>query len=192
MPTQKPKKPSSLKKSKANKNIPVALPPEVAEELDVIAKTENTTRSALIRQAVRDFNFNYRNDQLDQRQLKLEKQMKEMERSMRGLQVKQIRISGQILWFLTTIWTHGVPGLPIKTVPQETFNSMWENSRMFGNELLRTKNPLTEEEMAETISELVKTSPTEKELAQAIRKILRGDSTGGKLTEPAGNQDQDA
>lgn len=189
MPAQKSKKPSSLKKSKANKNIPVVLPPEVAEELDVIAKTENTTRSELIRQAVRDFNFNYRNNQLDQRQLKLEKQLKELEKSMRGLQTKEIRISGQILWFLTTIWTHGVPGLPIQRVSQETFNTMWIDSRQFGNELLRTKNPLTEEQMAETINELLKTSPTEKELAQAIGKLLRGEVAGGQMTD-AGNQDQ--
>ncbi len=147
MTTKKPKKLPSASQTKAerNKHIPVVLPQSVVDDIDVIVKAEGTTRSELIRQAVKDFNFNYANNQLDQRQLKLEKQMKDLERGMRGLLTKSIRINGQVLWYLTTIWTHGVPGLPINTVPQELFDDMWKDSRQFASELLRTRElPLDE------------------------------------------------
>ncbi len=78
MPTKKPAKTDSKPKVK-NKIIPTRLPSDLLEEIDVIAKTEKMTRAEVLRRSAEAFVFNYKNDQLDQRQLKLEKRMQTME-----------------------------------------------------------------------------------------------------------------
>jgi hypothetical protein len=121
------------------------------DEIEAIAQAEGLTKAEVLRKAVDVFLFHYKTDQLDQRQLAIEKRMKEMDRSLRTLLAKSIRVDGQILWFLTAIWTHG---LPARKVTPQFFQSMWDSSRQFASQLLKTRNeqmieeqPLTEERL---------------------------------------------
>jgi hypothetical protein len=78
-------------------------------ELDEIARAENITRAELLRKAPEAFVSNYKNDQLDERQLKVDKRLHTMEKQIRALLVKAIRINGQNLYFATLPYTMGTP-----------------------------------------------------------------------------------
>ncbi len=121
---------------KKYKNIPAALSPSQLEEIDAIAKVENMTRSEIIRRAVEAFAFNYRTDNLDQRQLQLEKRMKVMEGAMRTLLVKAIRLNGQVLYLTMLPWTHGFPK---QRINDEGIKMLYEKSAMFAAQFLRSK-----------------------------------------------------
>jgi len=116
--------------------IPTILSKAQVEDLDAIAKAEKMTRSELIRRAIDAFVFNYKTDQLDQRQLQLEKRMKAMESAMRTLLVKAIRLNGQVLYFVTLPWTMGFPK---QRINDEGFKMLYEKSAMFAAQFLKSK-----------------------------------------------------
>jgi len=118
------------------KNIPTALLPSQVEDVDAIARAENLTRSEVIRRAVEAFAFNYKNDQLDQRQLQLEKRMKSMESAMRSLLVKSIRLNGQVLYFACLPWTQGFPK---QRLNDKGFQMLYEKSGAFAAQFLKSK-----------------------------------------------------
>lgn len=118
------------------KNIPTALSPSQIEDVDVIAKAENMTRSEVIRRAVEAFAFNYKTDQLDQRQVQLEKRMKAMETAMRSLLVKSIRLNGQVLYFTCLPWTQGFPKQKLN---DKGFKMLYDQSGAFAAQFLKSK-----------------------------------------------------
>lgn len=118
------------------KNIPTALLPSAVEDIDAIAKAEKLTRSEVIRKAVEAFAFNYKTDNLDQRQLQLEKRMKAMETAMRALLVKSIRLNGQVLYFACLPWTQGFPK---QRLSDKGFQVIYEKSGAFAAQFLKSK-----------------------------------------------------
>lgn len=148
MPAVPKKQPSSKEKAKPKKTkiIPTRLQQSLVEEIDAIAKAEQITRADVIRRSVEAFAFNYKSDQLDQRQLQLEKRMKTMESAMRTLLVKAIRLNGQVLYFTCLPWNQGFPKQRLK---QEAFQMLYEKSASFAAQFLKSKaTGLTPEELA--------------------------------------------
>lgn len=133
-----PKKPATNAQPKAKKyhNIPAALSSSTVEDIDAIAKAENMSRSEVIRKAVEAFAFNYKTDQLDQRQIQLEKRMKVMESAMRTLLVKSIRLNGQVLYFACLPWTQGFPK---QRLNDKGFQILYEKSGDFAAQFLKSK-----------------------------------------------------
>jgi len=116
--------------------IPSALLPSQIEDLDAIARAEKMTRSELVRRAIETFAFNYKTDQLDQRQLQLEKRMKDMESEMRTLLVKAIQLNGQVLYFACLPWTQI---LPEPEINDQGFKVLYEKSSAFAAQFLNQK-----------------------------------------------------
>ncbi len=133
-----PKKPAEKAKNPRirNKIIPTRLPENLVQELDEIAKNEKLTRADLLRRAAEAFVFNYKNDQLDQRQLKLEKRMQTMESALRSLMVKSIRLNGQIFYFSTLPWTQGFPK---QRLNKKGFDMLYEKSAAWAAQYLKSK-----------------------------------------------------
>ena len=140
MPAKKSKlQPKVIKpkeKTSRYKNIPTALAQSHIDDLDAIAKAEEMTRSEVIRRAIEHFVANYNADKLDERQTRLEKQMKAMETSMRALLVKSIRLNGQVLYFATLPYTLGIPA---KRIGEEGFQMFYEKSANFATQFLKSK-----------------------------------------------------
>lgn len=140
MPATSKKQSASNVKAKSSKNktkiIPTRLPQHLVEEVDAIAKAEQMTRAEVIRRSIEAFTFNYKTDQLDQRQLQLEKRMKAMETAMRSLLVKSIRLNGQVLYFSTLPWTQG---LPKSKLSSKGFQVIYEKSAAFATQFLKSK-----------------------------------------------------
>ena len=132
------KKTSSTKEKAKPKytNIPTALLQSHIDDLDAIAKAEEMTRSEVVRRAIESFAVNYKTDQLDQRQIQLEKQMKAMEKAVRALLVKSIRLNGQVLYFATLPWTQGVPKSRLN---EKAFQDLYEKSAAFSAQFLKSK-----------------------------------------------------
>jgi hypothetical protein len=136
-----PKKPPS-KDTKAKpkppkyKNIPTGLAQSHIDDLDAIAKTENLTRSEVVRRAVEEFVANYNADKLDARQSQLEKRMKTMETALRALLVKSIRLNGQVLYFTVLPYTHGIPK---QRLSAKGFQTLYEKSAYFAGQFLQSK-----------------------------------------------------
>ena len=138
MPAPSKKEPSAKDKEKSRKLkvIPTRLPQHLVEEVAAIAKAEQMSRAAVIRRSVEAFAFNYKTDQLDQRQLQLEKRMKTMESAMRTLLVKSIRLNGQVLYFTCLPWTKGFPK---QRINDEGFKMLYEQSGAFAAQFLKSK-----------------------------------------------------
>ncbi len=123
-------------KERRYKNIPTGLAQSHIDDIDAIAKAENMTRSEIVRRAIEAFAFNYKTDQLDQRQLQLEKQMKAMESGLRALLVKSIRLNGQVLYFTSLAWSVG----PSKgRLNDKAFQKLYEKSANFAASFLKSK-----------------------------------------------------
>jgi hypothetical protein len=147
MPAGAKKQPSTNEKAKPRKTkiIPTRLPQSLVEEIDAIAKAEQVTRADVIRRSVEAFAFNYKSDQLDQRQLQLEKRMKTMESALRTLLVKSIRLNGQVLYFTCLPWTQGFPK---QRINDAGFKMLYEKSGAFAAQFLKSKaTGLTPEEL---------------------------------------------
>lgn len=135
MPAKKPAKNEQKPKIK-NKIIPTRLPESLLQEIDEIAKAENMTRAEVLRRSAEAFVFNYKNDQLDQRQLKLEKRMQTMETALRALLVKSIRLNGQVFYFSTLPWTQGFPK---QRLNKKGFDILYEKSAAWAAQYLKSK-----------------------------------------------------
>jgi hypothetical protein len=96
-------------------------------ELDEIARAESITRAELLRKAAEAFVSNYKNDQLEERQL---------EKQIRALLVKAIRINGQNLYFATLPYTVGTPKYRLN---QKGFQMLYNKSAAFAAHLLKSK-----------------------------------------------------
>jgi hypothetical protein len=116
--------------------IPTALSQAQLDDIDTIAKAEGLSRSEVIRRAVEAFASNYKTDQLDQRQIQLEKRMKTMETALRALLVKSIRLNGQVLYFAVLPYTHG---LPKQKLSAKGFQLLYEKSAHFASQFLESK-----------------------------------------------------
>lgn len=126
---------SKYKKSKY-KNIPTALAQSHIDDLDEIAKAEEMTRSEVVRRAIEHFIASYKADKLDERQSILLKQMKAMEKDIRGLLVKAIRVSGQCLYFETLPYTMGTPK---QKLTDKGFQTLFDKSANFGYQIAKSK-----------------------------------------------------
>jgi Arc/MetJ-type ribon-helix-helix transcriptional regulator len=118
------------------KNIPAALSQAHIDDIDAIAKAENMSRSEVIRRAVEAFAHNYQTDQLDQRQLKLEKKMQTMEDHLASLLAKNAILSAQALYFSCLPYSKGTP--KAKLTP-EAFQALVNESGFFAKEQLQPK-----------------------------------------------------
>ena len=118
------------------KCIPAGLTPSQLEDIDAIAQAEKMTRSEVIRKAIEAFTVNYKTDRLDQRQIQLEKKMQAMEKGMRALLVKSIRLNGQVLYFATLPWTQGMPK---QRLNDAGFQMLYDKSADFAAQFLKSK-----------------------------------------------------
>jgi len=135
------------------KPVPSRLSQANVDDIDAIAKAENMTRSEVIRRAIEAFIFNYKTDQLDQRQVQLEKRMKTMESAMRTLLVKAIRLNGQVLYFTCLPWTQGFPK---QRINDKGFKMLYEKSGAFAAQFLKSKTTGMSPEELEPNTELNK------------------------------------
>lgn len=117
------------------KNIPTALLPSHIEDIDTIAKAENMTRSEVVRRAIEAFAFNYKTDQLDQRQLQIEKTLKKEMKDIRAMLAKATRLSGQALYFATLPYCQGIPK---QRLAAPAFNSMYDKSAAWAGQFLQS------------------------------------------------------
>ncbi|MGH9551901.1 MAG: hypothetical protein ACRD3W_21125 [Terriglobales bacterium] len=136
MPSGKQPQKKPVKKTVRIRIITTRLPQQLVDEIDIIAKAEKSTRSNILHKAIEAFAFNYNTDQLDQRQLQLEKRMKIMENGLRALMVKSVRASGQALYFATLPYVMGPPKGALKST---AFQQLYDTSAKFALQFLQTK-----------------------------------------------------
>jgi hypothetical protein len=144
-PKKTPENPASKLKYKT---VPAALRQVHLDDLDEIGKAEDMSRSELIRRAVEAFIFNYKTDNLDQKQIRLEKRMDEMNAGLRNLVAKAIKVNAQVLYFQTLPY---LQGMPKQRLTPKAFQTIFDKSAQFGTQVLATKTGKLPDMLSEQI-----------------------------------------
>ena len=107
-----------------------------AQKCAEIAKATGKTKAEILREAFQRYANDYDRERLDERETKIDRRLDRMERyleTMRLLLVKDIRISGQTLYFAALPFQKGPPQ---KALSQEGFKNEYEKSRALAAQFL--------------------------------------------------------
>jgi hypothetical protein len=114
--------------------VPAALTKQQVQGLDEIAKQLKKSKSELIREAVNHYILAFKGEQLEDREAHLTREMKRLEKGLRALLVKNVRISAQTLFFSSLQFELGPPK---GALTERAYQELYKKSRAFAAEVLR-------------------------------------------------------
>lgn len=120
--------------TKVYDSVPTALPKQLIQELDVIAKELKKSKSELIREAVKHYIQTFNGQVQEEREDQLTRELKRLEKDLRALAVKNIRISAQTMFFASLPFQLGPPRNALTTA---AYYELYKKSRAFAAEVLK-------------------------------------------------------
>jgi len=137
MPQSKTNNDSSVDRSADKyKNVPTGLTREQILHLDEIAKLENKSRSQVIREAVQLLLLNRQRDSYDARESALVREIQRVEKGLRTLIVKGVRVNAQALYFASLPFQLGPPKAALT---KQSYLYHYERSLGFASMVLKDK-----------------------------------------------------
>ena len=119
------------------KNVPTGLTQEQIVRLDEIAKIENKSRSEVIREAVQDLLLSRQQDSYEARESALVREILRMEKGLRTLIVKGVRVNAQALYFASLPFQLGPPRAALT---KQSYLYHYERSLSFASMVLKDNN----------------------------------------------------
>jgi len=115
--------------------VSVGLTGPDVQKLDKIAEVTGSTRTDVIRFAIRQFTDNYGKEPEKEYENILEARLRKMENRLANLMVLAVRAAAQALYYMTLPYSRG--GFPTRPLKEEVFQAQWHKSRTFAGEFLK-------------------------------------------------------
>lgn len=127
--------------------------------LDDIAKLEKKDRGEVVRDAVDYYLLKHGKDQIDLHETQLAVEMRRIQNDLRTLLIKNIRLTGETLYWASLHWADGPPKARFN---DEGFNHHWKRAEAFSAVLLKPKSKKNADQTPEEKAAEGEETPTPK------------------------------